>query len=246
MERLPVAQMKFLRILIVDDDSFSLRIIRHILYGLGIGKIEEAFNGEEAIRILEKNEFDILITDIEMPKMNGLELVKRIRCGQTHSARTLATIVVTNLSETELLGSILALDVNGFLSKPIKQIWVHEKITEALTEGGYIQPVASYESVETSLPGLRKKNRERTKTEAGENKQKSEKKPTANTPSEEMVIIRDLKPGMRISNDIRLKDGTLLLSSGYKLTEATINRLHDLRDTLGQEMVSILQEKAPA
>lgn len=239
MGNLPLDQMKMLRILLVDDDSFALRVLRHILYGLGVGKIEEAFNGEAAIDLLNKGEFDILVTDVEMPKMNGLELLKNIRSGKTNANRELASIVVTNFSETEILGSVLALDVNGFLTKPIKQVWVHEKITEALTEGGFIQPVAVYEAVETSLPGLRKKSESKKPVNASippKHKEPVEAEPVNNTNKK---FIRDLKPGMRIDGELRLKDGTLLLADGYSLTESTINRLNDIRNTLESEKISV-------
>jgi len=240
MEKLPIDQMKMLRILLVDDDSFALRIIRHILYGLGVGTIKEAFNGSHAVNILNKHEFDILITDVEMPKLNGLELLQQVRSGKTNASRDLASIVVTTFSETEILGSILALDVNGFLTKPIKQIWVHEKITKALTEGGYIRPATEYEVVETRLPGLRKKSEsEKKSVNASISPYQQEKTESKAESDANKLFIRDLKAGMRLKGDLKLKDGTLLLADGYSLTKSTINRLNDIRQTLESEKIAI-------
>ena len=53
------------------------------------------------------------------------------------------------------------------------------------------------------------------------------------------LFIRDLKAGMRLKGDLRLKDGTLLLAEGYSLTKSTINRLNDIRQTLESERIAI-------
>ena len=235
---------KNLRILLVDDDSLSLRVIRHIIYGLGVKSIEEAFNGEEAKNLLDKHEFDLIITDVQMPRMNGLELIKMIRSGQTQAPRELLAIVVTALSNSDVLRTSLALDVNGFLAKPMKPIVVHEKIRDALNEKNLIVPKneADYEAIDTDLKTL---GRQHIQTSADLDSEKSQVVADQNGPISDpnRVVIRELEPGMRIMHDLRLKDGTLLLSAGYRLSETTINRLNELRDVLLEELVTIIPEE---
>lgn len=239
-------QVKDLHLLLVDDDSFALRIIRHIIYGLGIGSIEEAFNGESAINQLEKHPCDILITDVQMPKVNGLELLKRIRCGKTEAPQDLPVLLVTSLSSSDVVKASLDLDVNGFLVKPMKPIVVHNKLSEALDEAGLLQlrPMADYEAVDTDLKFLHVDEPEKKKEAKAAivlDKKRSPSKPR----DPNRLFIRDLKPGMRLSQDILLNDGTLLLSQDFAITETTINRLHELRDVLENELIPIVPEDVP-
>lgn len=240
-------QMKSLRVLVVDDDNFALQIIRHMIYQLGVGQIKDAFNGEHAIEIINKEPVDILITDIQMPKMNGLELLQQVRTGMTKAPRDLPVIAVTSFTETAILGSTLALDVNGFLAKPLKPAWVQEKVNEALSEKISLREVEDYTAVETSLEQLNQDSgaskQQKSEAVSASKKSPDSEEIAAEKPAEtNKVFIRDLKPGMCIKGDLRLKDGTLLLSEGYKITKTTINRLHDLQDTLLSDAIPIISE----
>lgn len=236
---------KNLHILLVDDDNFIRRVIRHILYGLGVAHVDEAFNGEDALALLEKRKFDLLITDVQMPKMNGLELLKKVRCGQGHTARDLRTIIITSFANTEVLGTALTLDANGFLVKPMKPAGVSEKISSALKELGQLRPVADYEAVVANLPFLQQRSEEERRSANVNAGIVMERKQNESRPKTDVhrVLIRDLTPGMRLSKDLHLKDGTLLLSANYIMSDASINRLHDLRNMLVDELVAVFPEK---
>lgn len=242
-------QVKSLKVLLVDDDSFALRIVRHILYGLGVGKIEEAFNGESAIEKLAQKDFDLLITDVEMPKLNGLGLIKAIRCGKTRAPRDLPIIIITILTNSEVLGISVILDVNGFLAKPLRPISVGEKISAALNEIITTKPISEYELIETDLKVLRGKLKASRKLinasiflDQKEQLKKDASQPSSSNIEDNRFFIRELKPGMRICQDIVLKDSSLLLKTGYTLTETTINRLVDLREMLQDESVLVMPE----
>ena len=250
METPSLDQMKSLKILLVDDDSFALRVVRHILYGLDVGQIEEAFNGKSAIEKLAQKDFDLLITDVEMPKLNGLGLIKAIRSGKTRAPRDLPVIIITILTNSEVLGISVALDVNGFLAKPMRPVSVAEKISAALNEIITTKPISEYELVETDLKVLRKKSKALKKLVNASvlfDREKKLKKSTHQHSTTNIdgnrFFIRELKPGMRIYQDIFLKDNSLLLKTGYTLTETTINRLVDLREMLQDESVVIMSEE---
>jgi CheY-like chemotaxis protein len=244
-------QIKSLKILVVDDDMFALRVVRHILYGLGVGTIEEAFNGEGALEKLNKHNFDLLITDVEMPKLNGLELLKAIRCGATQAPRVLPIIIITGLTNSEVLGTSVSLDVNGFLAKPMKPVDVSAKVSSALNEIIATRPISDYESIETDLKSLRRK----PKLSNGEvnasiliDPSEEEKRKAPQSPASQIegdrVFIRELKPGMRVSQNLYLKDTSLLLKAGYCLSETTINRLVDLREMLAEESILVMPAEA--
>ena len=242
---------KNLRVLLVDDDTFALRIIRHIVYGFGVVNVYEVFDGQNVIYQMEKHKIDLLITDVEMPHINGLELLKRVRCGKTPTPRNLPVIIVTSLSNTEVLRTSVALDINGFLVKPLKPITVQEKLHDAVTEANagtiVCHPESHYENVVTELNPNKTKKEEKTAVNAGilidKDKNKVEEQATQHSHGQK-VPIRDLKPGMVIETDMYFKDGTLLLSSGHTLTENTINRLMDLREVLNTEFCLVRYELA--
>lgn len=239
METITTDLAKQLRVLIVDDDDFALRIIRHILYGFEIGVIEEAFDGESAIEKINTQNFDILITDVEMPKLNGLGLLKAIRCGETEAPRDLSTIIITSLNNSDVIGASVSLDVNGFLGKPLKPIDVSEKILCSINEITTTKAVPEYKHIETDLKTLQNRAKRTTATAniplETENEAEIEA-PKSTAPATQnkkgSVFIRDLKPGMRLQQDLYLKDGTLLLKTGYVINRTTINRLLDLREVL--------------
>ncbi len=68
-----------MKILLVDDFSTMRRIIKNLLKQIGYENIEEAEDGAQAYSKLKSGEFDFIICDLEMPNMNGLELLSRIR-----------------------------------------------------------------------------------------------------------------------------------------------------------------------
>lgn len=83
---------------------------------------------------LGEEKIDLLLTDIQMPVINGLELMKTIRSGKSPTPRNLCTIIVTSFTNTETLGSAMAMDFNGFLTKPFKPVTVMKTIMQALSK----------------------------------------------------------------------------------------------------------------
>ncbi len=110
------------RILIVDDDEFIRKIIRRVLVDLKFVNIKEIESAKSALLLMQGHTFDLIITDVQMPGMNGLELVRRIRAGLTPAAPGTRTIVLTSFANTEVLSVAMSLEVNGFLVKPIKRL----------------------------------------------------------------------------------------------------------------------------
>ncbi|PKO37899.1 MAG: two-component system response regulator [Betaproteobacteria bacterium HGW-Betaproteobacteria-6] len=78
-EDLDVAEIENLRVLVVDDSLASRRHLRRLLSELGIERITEAVNGKEAVALLEQAMVDLVITDYNMPEMDGRELTEYIR-----------------------------------------------------------------------------------------------------------------------------------------------------------------------
>lgn len=104
-------------ILICEDDSFIASSLKNLISGLS-SEIKEIYitsNGEEALSILEKTGIDLLITDMQMPIMNGVELVNELRKRQYDCK----IIVLSGFSEFDYAQSVIKHDISEYLLKPI-------------------------------------------------------------------------------------------------------------------------------
>ena len=111
--------MKDIKVLFVEDDEEIMLPFLDILK-LYFDDVDTANNGEEGLKKATNNKYDLVITDIEMPKMNGIEMIKKIKEIDDKTK----FIVITAHSERENLIKLIELGVDGFLIKPItsKQI----------------------------------------------------------------------------------------------------------------------------
>ena len=104
------------RILIVDDDEMTQHFLSHILAQQGFLP-EVAMDGEQAVRLLNEQHFDMVLLDIEMPVMDGLQTLKRIR-EKFHKKDLPVVMVTANDQSTDI---VLALDIgaNDYVVKPL-------------------------------------------------------------------------------------------------------------------------------
>ncbi|MEA1892203.1 MAG: response regulator [Campylobacterota bacterium] len=101
-------------ILAVDDEPFNLDLIEAAFMEYDNIQITNAINGQEALDNLDKNEFDVVLLDISMPAMDGMEVLKRIR--QNPDFEQLPVLMVT--ANTEKESEALTLGASDFISKP--------------------------------------------------------------------------------------------------------------------------------
>jgi two-component system, chemotaxis family, chemotaxis protein CheY len=116
-----------MNILLVDDSRTMRSILRNALEGITGARFTEAGDGIEALSLLAQGQFDIVLIDWLMPRMDGLTLVKRIR--QTN--RTLPLIMVTNQTDKSLVLMAIRAGVNGYLVKPFSPETICEKVFSA-------------------------------------------------------------------------------------------------------------------
>lgn len=104
------------RVLIIDDSSATRAYIRATLEAEAEMEVTEATSGFDALRILPRSHFDLLLVDINMPNINGLELISFIRRSETHRETPLM-IISTEASERDRARA-MQLGANAYLAKP--------------------------------------------------------------------------------------------------------------------------------
>ncbi len=102
-------------ILIVDDYPAVRRVIKDIVTSLGI-KAEEAENGLEAQTILKDRKFDLLISDLVMPEMDGFELTEALRNSPQH--RRLPIVIISTHDDAKYIFRALHLGADDYIIKP--------------------------------------------------------------------------------------------------------------------------------
>ena len=117
--------MKFL---IVDDFSTMRRIIRSLLKEIGYGNADEAEDGEAALIKLRAAPFDFVVSDINMPKMNGFELLNSIRSDP--SLKHLPVLMVTAEARKEDIMMAAQGGASGYIVKPFTKATLEEKLTK--------------------------------------------------------------------------------------------------------------------
>lgn len=102
-------------ILVVEDDKFTGRMMELQFHKHGYD-ITVTPSGEDALKCLEENTFDLVLSDVTMPGISGLELLRQIRT--KHDRVQLPVILVTAMENSPKMGEALRLDVNDFFTKP--------------------------------------------------------------------------------------------------------------------------------
>ncbi len=104
-------------ILVVDDSATIRNIVQVYLAGMNC-ECHEATNGESALRQIEKTAFDLLIVDLNMPELNGVEFVRAVRASPDPKKRSVPVIVLTGEESDDLLGEAKRAGANEVLKKP--------------------------------------------------------------------------------------------------------------------------------
>ncbi len=117
---------KNMSILIVDDFSTMRRIIKNLLRDLGFNNTAEADDGQTALPMLKTGKFDFLVTDWNMPGMDGLTLLKNVR--EDDSLCDLPVLMVTAEAKRDQIVVAAEAGVNGYVVKPFTAATLKEKI----------------------------------------------------------------------------------------------------------------------
>ncbi len=122
--------MSKLRILIVDDSPTMRRILVNTVIKAGFSDVKEAEDGKDGLAKLLAGEYDLLMTDWNMPNMNGLELVQAVRTDD--KLKSLPILMVTTRNMKEDIVNAIKAGVNGYIVKPFDAKTLNAKIAEIM------------------------------------------------------------------------------------------------------------------
>ncbi|MCP3427841.1 chemotaxis response regulator CheY [Opacimonas viscosa] len=115
-----------MKILVVDDFSTMRRIIKNLLKDLGFSNIQEADDGNTALPMLNQGDFDFVVTDWNMPGMQGIDLLRAIRADD--KLKHLPVLMVTAEAKKEQIVAAAQAGVNGYVVKPFTAATLKEKL----------------------------------------------------------------------------------------------------------------------
>ena len=116
------------RLLVVDDSPSMRQIICELLHELGFPAVDEAADGGVALELFHRNPYDLVLTDWQMPHLNGLELVRAIRHAPQRS-QTPVLVLTGHVTQARVVEAIEA-GANGFVAKPFFPPSLCEKVMD--------------------------------------------------------------------------------------------------------------------
>ena len=125
---------KELRFLIVDDFSTMRRIVRNLLKESGYADADEAEDGVIALQKLRNSSFDFVVSDINMPNMNGFQLLKAVRAD--NNLKHLPFLMITAEAKRENIIEAATAGASGYIVKPFTKATLEDKVNHILTKMG--------------------------------------------------------------------------------------------------------------
>jgi two-component system, chemotaxis family, chemotaxis protein CheY len=118
-----------LKILLVDDNHYMRVLLAEILRAIGVKEIHEANDGAEGLQMMREHEIDIVMTDLSMQPLDGIDFVRLLRQSPDSPNQLAPVIMVTGHSTAARVGEARDAGVNEFLAKPLTARGVVERIT---------------------------------------------------------------------------------------------------------------------
>lgn len=125
-------------VLIADDSGTMRQVIKKVvkMSGVAVGTFFEAENGQKALQVLENEWIDVILSDINMPEMDGMEFLRQVKAHEVY--KTIPVIFITTEASEARMEEAKALGVAGYVKKPFQPETIKEKLYEVL-ERAYSQ-----------------------------------------------------------------------------------------------------------
>ena len=119
-----------LKFLVVDDFSTMRRIVRGLLKEMGCNNVDEAEDGAVALQMLKASRFDFVVSDINMPNMNGFDLLQALKAD--NSLKHIPVLMVTAEARKEDILLAAQSGAAGYVVKPFTKATLEEKVTKIM------------------------------------------------------------------------------------------------------------------
>lgn len=218
-----------IRVLVVEDEDFYRGLIIRILEQIGFKDVGEAVDGAQAISKLATFKPDLLVLDLMMEPMNGLNFLKMVRIGMTDAPSDLPVIVLTGSREGALMGTALALDCDAFVQKDGGQDVIRDRIVRVVSTPRMMKSADTYGAVNVPVVNMPPPSSDQA---------------TAKTPTSAKAVevpIYELQPGAVLDQDLTSGEGYLLYAADTALRDVDVSRLQDLSEIIGLQSVMIRQ-----
>jgi len=128
-------------IMIVDDEAIIRDLCRRALKDY---RVVEAADGEEALSIFESGGIDVILTDVMMPKMGGIELLRRVK----EIDPTIVVVIMTGFAEKEIILNALKADADEFITKPLNLLQLKTSVDKSLVKKALKEEIANLKSLD--------------------------------------------------------------------------------------------------
>ena len=119
-----------LKFLVVDDFSTMRRIVRGLLKEMGCNNVDEAEDGAVALQMIKTNRYDFVVSDINMPNMNGFDLLQALKAD--NSLKHIPVLMVTAEARKEDILLAAQSGAAGYVVKPFTKATLEEKVTKIM------------------------------------------------------------------------------------------------------------------
>ena len=216
------------KLLIVEDERLMRNLLVQMIKKMGFKDVQSEERAEDVVNRNDYRKVDLLITDIEMEGITGLELIKHIREENTVLSPELPVIILTGLSQMQILMEAVELKIQAFLSKPVTEKILHEKIEDVLSKSGQLiyrdanHLLTSFDS--TNVEKKLEDEKDTLNIENGINETEENVALMKNV----LVSMDDLSAGMILEEDV-IARGSIILRTGKVLQEGHIRVIRDLK-----------------
>jgi CheY-like chemotaxis protein len=135
-----------MRILLVEDNAVNQRVAGRLLEKRG-HRVVLAGNGHEALQALEQEAYDLVLMDVQMPDMDGLEATAKIREKERHTSRHQPVVALTARAMKGDLEHCMSAGMDGYLAKPIRPQELDQLLDKYAGLSSSIEPVAQTDSI---------------------------------------------------------------------------------------------------
>ncbi len=129
-------------LLVVEDNEFNVKIVMRMLEKDGYTEVAVAENGVKALEMIRDGRFDLVLLDIEMPEMDGVEVLQSLKSDMR--LREIPVIMISSVEETDLIVKCIELGADEFVRKPFNPTFLRARVSASLEKKRLLDQQASY------------------------------------------------------------------------------------------------------